>query len=151
MEKAFNILIETRKNIKALVEKYSIDQLNNTPAGFRNNILWNLGHVVVTQQLLCYKNADSPVLIPDDIVESFKKGTSPARTYSKDELQYLLDKLEELATRVRSDYQSGHFKTYNSYTTSYGVALNSIEDAIAFNNTHEGLHYGYMMAMSKLI
>ena len=35
-------------------------------------------------------------------------------------------------------------------TTSYNVILKTVEDAIVFNNIHEGLHLGYMMALNRL-
>jgi hypothetical protein len=51
--------------------------------------------------------------------------------------------------RLDRDYQEGIFRHYVPYKTSYGVELNNIDDAIIFNNIHEGLHLGYMMAMVK--
>ena len=57
----------------------------------------------------------------------------------------------ELVSKTESDLKSGINWNYNSYTTSYNVTLNSIEEAIKFNNVHEGLHFGYAMAMKKLV
>ena len=52
---------------------------------------------------------------------------------------------------MEEDYHKGVFKTYNEYTTSYNVTLNNIEKAIMFNNVHEGLHLGYIMALKKAL
>ena len=63
------------------------------------------------------------------------------------------DKLNELSNelilKTEQFYFEGKFENYTPYTTSYGISLNNIEEAISFNNIHEGLHLGYMMALSK--
>ncbi|MCB0460976.1 MAG: DinB family protein, partial [Flavobacteriaceae bacterium] len=55
MEKQVEILKANRKGILSLIEGLSIMQLNKIPQGFKNNIAWNVAHLLVTQQLLCYK------------------------------------------------------------------------------------------------
>ncbi len=49
------------------------------------------------------------------------------------------------------DYDSDFFSDYTPYTTSFGMDLKSIQDAIIFNNMHESLHYGYIMAQKRAI
>lgn len=49
------LLNATRQNILTLMQGLSADQLNKMSAGFNNNLIWNAGHVLVTQQLLYYK------------------------------------------------------------------------------------------------
>ena len=51
--------------------------------------------------------------------------------------------------QMEKDLAAGLFKEYSAYPTSFGISLNSIEDALAFINTHEGLHLGYAMALRK--
>ena len=50
-----NLLKATRSNIAKLVEGLSIEQLNHIPEGFNNNLAWNIGHILVTQELLIYR------------------------------------------------------------------------------------------------
>jgi len=38
-----------------MITPFSLEQLNKIPEGFNNNLIWNIAHCVVTQQLLCYK------------------------------------------------------------------------------------------------
>ena len=52
---------------------------------------------------------------------------------------------------MQQDYDNGLFTEYSEYTTSYNITLSSAEDAIAFNNVHEGLHFGYIMGLKKAI
>jgi len=36
-------------------DNYTLEQLNKIPEGFSNNLIWNIGHIIVTQQVLIYK------------------------------------------------------------------------------------------------
>ncbi|MEM8908542.1 MAG: hypothetical protein AAGD05_11895 [Bacteroidota bacterium] len=53
--------------------------------------------------------------------------------------------------QTRQDLQSGRFQSFEPYQTSYGLNLTDLESAIAFNNIHENLHLGTMMALRKLV
>lgn len=145
----FEILRITRKNLISLVQAHSLEQLNHIPEGFNNNLIWNFGHVLVTQQLLCYKLAGLTPLLSDEIIDRYKKGTAPTSAITKEEYQYLIEQANQLVVQAERDFLKGKFTTYNPYQASYGIELNSIEKAFAFNNIHEGLHLGYMMSLRK--
>lgn len=151
MDKVFNILETTRNNMIKLASKFTLEQLNRIPQGYKNNMMWNLGHVLVTHQLLCYKNAGVEPLLTNELIEEFRKGSAPSRAYTKEDLDFITTQLLTLVSKTKEDFDQKIFTGYNTYQTSYGVELTSFEDALVFNNTHEGLHFGYMMAMSKLI
>lgn len=146
-----DIIRETRKNFSRIVNQYTIEQLNYIPEGFKNNILWNYGHVVATHQLLCYNLSGLPMHAPHAFIEEFKKGTMPSRTYTQKNLDEIKQLAKDTLVQFEKDVQSNVFKTYQSYTNTLGVTLNSIEDAIAFNHFHEGLHLGYVMSMRRFI
>ncbi|MFT7591600.1 MAG: hypothetical protein ACI9UJ_001524 [bacterium] len=146
----FDLLLKTRKNIAAIVEQLSLEQLNIVPVGLNNNILWNLGHIVVTQQLLNYRLSSLPMEVDPVYIDHFKKG-SVAATYSQEILTSLKTKLFDLVEKTKRDYSAGLFKTFEAYPTSYGITLNNIEDALEFNNAHEALHLGYIMAIRRMI
>jgi hypothetical protein len=48
------------------------------------------------------------------------------------------------------DYDDDFFPDYTAYSTSFGIDLKNIQDAIIFNNMHESLHFGYVMAQKEL-
>ncbi|WP_370628048.1 DinB family protein [Cellulophaga sp. HaHa_2_1] len=52
MEKLFNITLQNRKILYKFLKDTPREQLLKIPEGFRNNIWWNIAHVVVTQQVL---------------------------------------------------------------------------------------------------
>ena len=72
-----NHLLETRKNFIGLIESLTTEQLNKIPDRFSNNIIWNFGHNVVTQQLLCYKLAGKEPYMNEEIINEFRKGSKP--------------------------------------------------------------------------
>lgn len=147
----FYVLEKTRTNILKVLESYSIEQLNTIPEGFNNNLIWNFGHVVITQQLLCYGLSGLPLNIPKEIVDKYRKGSKPTDFIDKAEFELLKKWTFELIEKTKIDYANGVFKTYKTYPTSFNVMLNSIEEAISFNNVHEGLHFGSVLAIRKLV
>jgi hypothetical protein len=42
-----------RTTLLTLVENLTINQLNEVPEGFNNNIIWNLAHLTAAQQGVC--------------------------------------------------------------------------------------------------
>lgn len=147
----FELLKTTRANIIQLIDGLTIDQLNTIPDHFNNNLIWNLGHVLVTQQLLMYKLSGNECYISNDIIDQYRKGTRPDYYVKQKELNYILENLFLTIDYAIDDLAGNKFKEYKTYPTSYNVELKSIRDAVVFNNIHEGLHYGYMMAIKKFV
>lgn len=149
MEHVFKHLLQTRKNILSILEN-NAGKEHIIPKGFNNSLYWNAAHCVVTQQLLCYKLSGNEMIIDDSIVDAYRKGTAPS-----DEVPNIIEigKVKDLLTtsveQLEKDYNAGLLKTFNEYPTSYGITLTSVEEAILFNNQHDALHFGYMMAMCK--
>ena len=146
-----NHLIETRKNFLTLVNSLTTEQLNYIPKGLNNNIIWNFGHSIITQQLLCYNLSGNRTYVNKELVHKYRIGTKPEEVVSEQEIENLKKLALELPVKMQEDIQTDIFEEYNEYTTSFNVTLTNIEEAIKFNNVHEGLHLGYAMALRKLI
>ena len=58
METTFKIWRTNRNLYLEFFDKYTLEQLNKIPAGFSNNLIWNIGHIIVAQQGLIYKSSD---------------------------------------------------------------------------------------------
>ena len=149
----FNILKITRNNIKNLVSSCSLAELNTIPAGFNNNLIWNYGHIIVTQQLLCYGLSGVEMYTDNELVTKYRKGSRPSDVspVSQSELDQLNDLLTLTTENIELDYKAGKFKEYKEYTTSYNMTLKSTEDAIRFNNVHESMHLGQCILIKKFI
>lgn len=151
MNKQFEILKKSRALVLKKVDNLSIEQLHKIPVGFKNNIAWNVAHLVVTQQLLNYKLSGLNCLASDELIEAYKKGTLPTETFTEEEFEEVKELLVGLPDTLQEDFEAGIFKEYTAYETSTGFVLDSIETALAFNNLHEGMHLGTIMALTKLV
>ena len=63
MDWNYNVTLQNRKLLSKFLEKFSLDQLNKIPEGYRNSVFWNIAHTIVTQQLLVYGLSNTPFLI----------------------------------------------------------------------------------------
>ena len=151
MDKYFEIIAQTRANFIQLLDGLTIEQVNKIPGGFNNNIIWNFAHTISAQQVLCYRLAGITPVVDENFIELFKKGTKPGTYIDQQKLNHI-KKLSELTIeKLKLDVADNIFSNYTDYTTSYNVCLTNIEDAIKFVSVHEGLHYGYAMALRRLV
>jgi len=151
MNKHFEDLAQIRNHFLSFLHKYSLEQLIFIPTGFGNHVFWNIAHAVVTQQLMTYYLSDNEMLVENDWVMRFKKGTFGDRNVTEGDVRKLIKLLQSTQISLRKDYNSEKLSYYRPYETSFGIKLETIEDAIRFNNLHESLHLGYVMALSKSI
>lgn len=151
MQKHFDILIKTRQLLLQITENLSMEQLNKIPQGFKNNIAWNIAHLAVTQQLLCYKLSGLDCLISNEMIADFQKGTAPDQPISKEGFEAIKAQFLQLPLRLEEDYNKGIFENYSEYKTSVNITLNSVEDAIMFNTYHEGIHLGIILQLIKFV
>lgn len=150
MNEIFRVHLATRERMVDLLNQHNEAELNQIVSGFSNNLIWNAAHVVVTQHLLTYARCKKDIPLNTTMVEAYRKGTKPDGTVTSTDIQNVKDLLISSHQSFKNDYNQGLFTGFEHYVTSYGVALGSIEDALAFNNTHESMHLGYMMAMRKM-
>ncbi len=151
MTTQFNILRTSRTITLKAIEKLTLAQLHVVPAGHKNNIIWNLVHLLVTQQLLHYKLSGLHCLVPEEWIELHRKGTSPTREFTQEEVDEVKELFAGLPDTLEEDYEMDIFENFTSYPTSTGFVLDSIDTAIAFNNYHEGIHLGVILALKKLV
>lgn len=151
MKKHFEYLRVTRNNVLKLIENLDLAQLNKIPEGFNNNLAWNLGHIVTTQQLLCYGLSNLPMALENDFISNYRKGSKPEGDINQADLDFMKNKMILLADKLEDDYANGIFKEYKEYSTSFNATLSSVDDAILFNNMHETMHLGFMIALKKMV
>jgi hypothetical protein len=149
MDYAFDINLKNRTILSSFLENFSLEKLNKVPEGFNNNVFWNIAHVVVIQQLLVYNLSGLPMLISDEMMAKYKKGAKAENDVIQDEVNELKTLLFSTAEKTKEDYENGVFKGYSSYTTSTNSTMACVEEAISFNNYHEGIHLGYILALKK--
>ena len=75
MEATFKIWETSRNIYLKIIENYSLEQLNTIPEGMSNNLIWNMGHVIVSQQKLVYALSGLPMHISDSLFEKYQNLT----------------------------------------------------------------------------
>ena len=153
MNEQLTILRCTRNNFNKIIGSFTIEELNVIPLGFKNNLAWNYAHSIITLQLLVYGLSGVEMKINSELINQYRKGTLPTKPMSQAVLDYFKELSLTTVDALESDYKSGLFEgsEFKEYPTSYGYTLTSVESAIMFNNVHEGVHFGYALAMKKSI
>ncbi len=119
------------------------------PPGQSNNLIWNIGHTIVVQQILTYQLSGNKLLIPIEMVGLYTKGTVPAGNTSESEIETIKSLLFSTIEQTAADLATGNLNNYTPYQTLLGIHLESIEDAVKFNNYHEALHLAFCMKIKK--
>jgi hypothetical protein len=151
MKHQIEIMRKTRSSFIYACKDLSIEQLNQIPAGFNNNIIWNFGHIIVTQQGLCYGLSGLAQKVDKDLIAKFRRGSKPEGFVSAEEYQFLQELSVSLIDELETDIQAGIFKEYSPFMSSLRVEVDSFEKAVMFNAYHEGLHLGFALAQRKLV
>lgn len=151
MKATFKIWKTNRNLYLDYFDNYTLEQLNCIPDGLSNNLIWNIGHIIVCQQVLIYKSSNVQGYISDELIELYKPGTKPTGKTSEKEVNELKQLLISLIDKTESDFYSDLFKVYNERTTSMGFHLGTLEEALEYNNYHEAMHLGCMMNIRKFL
>jgi len=144
-------LKKTRIFLLSLIKDLSAAQLNEIPSGFNNNIIWNLGHLIISQQGLCYTRSNIDAVVDEQFFSGYKTQTKPTGTATEKEIETIKQLSVSVLDRLEDDYNKQLFSNYTAFNTRYDIEIASIDDAIDFLLFHEGLHLGYIMAMKKSI
>ncbi|MFP2995472.1 DinB family protein [Spongiivirga sp. MCCC 1A20706] len=149
-----NFVLETTMQNRKLLYHYlktiPLSTLNYIPEGFKNNIIWNIGHIVSTQQGIIQGLAGRPMVVDANFISLYKKGTKPERDATKDEVEDLKKLVFSTLEQTIKDYENGDLKDYKGlHIATTNSDITTIDDAISFNLFHEGVHVGIIMALLK--
>lgn len=151
MSQPLDIICNPRTVILNIIADLSLEQLNKIPAGFNNNIIWNLGHMVAAQCGVCYKRAGLDLPIDEAFFDTYKPGTKPEKFYTAEDFEQVKTLLTTSPDILEADLQKDIWGNYPTWTTRYDVEIKNINDAVAFLPFHEGLHIGTVMALKKIV
>ena len=151
MEATFRIWETSRGLYQSFLDNYSLEQLNTIPQGMSNNLIWNMGHIIVSQQKLVYALSGLPMHISDSLFEKYQNGSRPDGKTSQIEVDEIMKLLSEMVEKTKIDFESGVFKEFHPYQTKTGFYLGTLKEAMEFNNYHEGIHLGIMMTIKKYL
>ncbi|RZF59928.1 DinB family protein [Sphingobacterium corticibacterium] len=153
MKETFKFIIDSRNAFIRLLDELTLDELNQIPEGFNNNIIWNFGHIVVSTQTLCYVRtgirSDTSTV---KYLDAYKKGSKPAYFVSIEEVNELKQLAISTIQKLQEDYQTGIFEKIVPFDTStFGVLINNIEELLITTVGHDNTHFGYAIAQRRII
>ena len=151
MQSTFDITLSSRNILHKFLTNYSLEQLNKVPEGYNNNLIWNIAHIVVVQQMLVYHLSGLPMLVSQEMVEKYKRDTKPEAPVTEEEVTQIKGLLYTTLEQTQKDFSEGIFKNYNAFTTMTGFNIRNVQEAMEFNNYHEGVHTGIMMRIAKFL
>ena len=96
-----------RQFLLAQISGLTLEHLNKIPAGYNNNIIWNLGHLVAATQAICYKRAGLMITIDDKYFTPFLTNTKPESLITSEEVEIIK---ELLISRPLKTYFSAGYK-----------------------------------------
>lgn len=141
----------TRSYLLEQIRGLSTEQLNIIPAGFNNNIIWNLGHLIAAQQSICYYRPGIPITVEGNFYEAYKSGSKPIGFTGPEEISLVKELLFSTLDQLERDLSEHLFSSFTPWTTRYGIEVGNIEQAIRFLPYHEGLHAGVITSMKKMV
>lgn len=151
MDKLFETSIFTRTTLLKIMEDRAYQDLVKIPENHRNSIFWNIAHLLVTQQLLCYRLSGLDLQIDQKMVDKYGKGTIATEEVPEEDIVFVKEHLVKMAQKTQSDYKAGVFTEYKTYMTSANIELSNIEEALAFSAYHDGIHLGVILSIMKIV
>ncbi len=151
MDRHFRILRQNRGLFISLLSDLSIEQLNEVPAGFNNNIAWNFAHINSVMHAINYSKAGIQGILPKEVVDRFQRGTRPEQFITEAEMNIHKEMAMKLVDEMEKDWNSGLLVSYSPFKTSLGVSIENNLDALIFTGAHDFLHLGYAWALKRLI
>lgn len=153
MNDVFKFIIQTRKAFIELMEDLTLEQLNEIPNGFNNNIIWNFGHIVIATQGLCYLRTgiktDASFI---KYASTYTKGSKPSYAVTQEEVDDLKVLALQTIAQIEQDYKAGVFNEITPFSTAtYKEAMTKIEEVVLLTAGHDNLHFGYATAQKRII
>src|SRR6476659_11194236 len=115
MEKQFETFRKVREFLLKYISDLSVAQLNTTPEGFKNNIIWNLAHLIAAQQGVCYRRSGHKMIVEDELFEMYKPGTVSPQYIDELKVNEYKTLLLSTIDQLEIDYNNGLFANNHSW------------------------------------
>ncbi|WP_029279450.1 DinB family protein [Pedobacter borealis] len=145
------ILRASRNRLLRLIETSNNELLFKIPAGFNNNIIWQIGHCITSQQRHMYMRSGLPMYISKEFMESFKIGSSPRSWEIIPDVNEVKHLLIDTVSHLESDLESRLFVNYEPFELPIGFQVKNHVEALQAANYHEAEHSGQILTYLKLL
>ncbi len=136
-----------------MINHFNEEIINIVPEGHNNNIVWNVGHILVAQDYLLYGREMAAEIVKPGYVEMFNQGTKPADWNGEvPSLATLATELKEQMSRIEKDF--GHRwdePLPKPFVLRPGTEMSTYGEVMMFTLYHEGWHVGYIQSLKRAI
>lgn len=150
----FKQLRFVRDNTLKRVTGMSDEELLVVPQGFNNNILWNLGHILLIHERFSFGFINEKMDIPGHYVELFGQGTKPATWGEQAQipsLEELIPLLHGQIDRIGRNLEERLNEVLEKpYVTSAGLEILTVKECLSFLLYHEGMHFAAIKAINQM-
>jgi len=149
----FDQLEFVRGQTLKMVQDLTEEEARKIPEGFRNHILWNLGHIAFVQDRFAFLLSGLPTGLPEQYPGWFANGTSPLEwTGQGPDFEEVRRIAGEQPSEIRR-LLTGRLNepSIQPYTTSSGFTMDHIGSFLSFTLYHEGMHFGIIKHFKKMI
>lgn len=147
----FEILKASRTRLLQLVETVDNKILFKIPETFNNNIVWQIGHCITSQQRHMYMRSGLPMHISQEFMEMFKIGSSPYTWKSSPDIDEIKHLLLYTVNQLSKDLQAEIFVDYQPFSLPLGITVNNHIQALQAANFHEAEHSVIIFSYLKLL
>ncbi|WP_025677222.1 DinB family protein [Paenibacillus massiliensis] len=123
------------------------------PAGLKNNIKWNLGHMYVVHEKFAFQLTGEETKYPFNFSKLFDPGTKPSDWDIKSlTMSQIIDLLTEQIERVESVLSSKLKEEIKPhYKSSTGLTYTTVEQLLGFLIYHEAMHFATIKNIKSII
>ncbi|WP_454801316.1 DinB family protein [Mucilaginibacter phyllosphaerae] len=145
-----NQLEENRKLLLNHTANLNEHQYNLVPPGYNNNIIWNMGHLLVVSENILYKDSPYHRPVQELIKPRFQRGSQPEDVVSDDEILLIRHSLMQTAGFYIKTMGIGEAIEELGASSNSVVPLVS-EERMQFLLFHEQIHYNRINRLMQLV
>lgn len=138
----------TRQGLLGDIEKLDSKVYDKKPEGIRNNILWQVGHILTVTEQFLFGLPKNKMEIPDNYVELYGNGTKP------DDWPADVPSMETLVSQLQSQLeriQKLDAEYFDQTLEKPFLGQDTIGGLGSFAVFHEANHVGQIHAMNLMV
>ncbi|MEK7485263.1 MAG: DinB family protein [Planctomycetota bacterium] len=121
------------------------------PPGYKNNILWNIGHISTLADRVIFGYSELPTFFSRKEMKSFMKDTSPAIWTETLPIAKIKEFFLTYPNAIETAEREGKFVKFLAFPLGDHLYIDSTLDAVRFAVCHEGCHLGIISGIVKHI
>lgn len=148
----FDNIRAVRTKIAAQLDGFTTEQLNKIPEGLNNNLVWQLGHLVVATEMLCYWRSGAMKERAVPLADNYRNGSKPEAFVPETEIAILKERFFSSIDTLEAFYTEGALTVAEPFALgTFGIPANNMDELLQMCLWHDTLHWGNINVIRKLV